>query len=95
MKRLRNIFDKLEPHFSKGGKFSGLYYLYEVFESFFFSANKTKTAPHVRDAIDLKRVMITVVIAGLVLPTVTVLMFRSSHRTAVNRRIYQERIIDG
>ena len=63
MKRLRNTFDKLESHFKEGGKFSGLYYLFEVFESFFFSDKKTHSAPHVRDAIDLKRVMITVVLA--------------------------------
>lgn len=75
MKGLRNIFDKLKPHFEKGGKFSGLYYLYEVFESFFFSDNTTKSAPHVRDAIDLKRVMITVVIA--LVPTALMAMYNT------------------
>jgi len=61
---LRNTLDKLHPHFSEGGRVERLYPLYEAADSFFYTPGEvTDSTPHVRDAIDLKRVMITVVIA--------------------------------
>lgn len=64
MKAIRNFFDRLEPHFEKGGKFEKYYALYEVFDTFFYSPKSvTHSAAHVRDGIDLKRVMITVWLA--------------------------------
>lgn len=64
MKAVRNFFDKIEPHFEKGGRFHKYYALYEVFDTFFFSPDTvTKTGSHVRDGVDLKRVMITVWVA--------------------------------
>ena len=64
MKALRNILDQLRPHFTSGGKYERLYPLYEAADSFIYTPGEvTEGAPHVRDAIDLKRVMITVVIA--------------------------------
>lgn len=66
MKALRNFLDKLRPHFTKGGKYERLYPLYEAADSFLYTPGEvTAGRPHVRDAIDLKRVMITVVIALL------------------------------
>jgi Na+-transporting NADH:ubiquinone oxidoreductase subunit B len=66
MKALRNILNKLERHFLKGGKLARLYPLYEAADSFIYTpGGVTLEAPHVRDAIDLKRVMITVVVALL------------------------------
>jgi Na+-transporting NADH:ubiquinone oxidoreductase subunit B len=66
MKALRNLLDKLRPHFTKGGKFARLYPLYEAADSFLYTPGEvTDGAPHVRDAMDLKRVMITVVFALL------------------------------
>lgn len=65
MKFLRDLLDKQKPLFQKGGKLENLYYLYEAGETFLFSPKHT-TAPRgaqVKDAIDLKRMMITVVIA--------------------------------
>ncbi|MDN3639579.1 NADH:ubiquinone reductase (Na(+)-transporting) subunit B [Simiduia curdlanivorans] len=61
MKFLRNWFDSLEPHFHKGGKFESWYALYEAVDTGLFRpADVTKTTSHVRDGIDLKRIMITV-----------------------------------
>lgn len=58
---LRNFFDKLEPHFEKGGKYEKYYALYEMVDTFFYSPpTVTHAASHVRDGIDLKRIMITV-----------------------------------
>ena len=64
MKPLRNLLDKLHPHFAEGGKFEKLYPLYEALDTFTYTPGEvTDGAPHVRDAMDLKRVMITVVLA--------------------------------
>ena len=61
MKFLRNWFDSLEPHFHKGGKFESWYALYEAVDTGLFRpSDVTKTTSHVRDGIDLKRIMITV-----------------------------------
>ena len=66
MQFLRNILDKIEPHFKKGGKLESLYPLYEAGDTFLYTPNeKTKRAPFVRDNIDLKRTMILVVMALL------------------------------
>ncbi len=64
MKSLNKFFLDIKPYFAKGGKLEKLYPLYEATDSFLFSTTKsTRSAPHVRDAIDLKRIMITVIIA--------------------------------
>ena len=61
---IRNLLDKLEPHFHKGGKWEKIYALYEAIDTGLFKpADVTKNSSHVRDAIDLKRVMITVWLA--------------------------------
>ena len=64
MKFLRNTLDKVEPLFEKGGKFEKLYPVYEAADTFLYTpGHRTKSGPHVRDGIDLKRMMIMVVIA--------------------------------
>ncbi len=61
MNFLRNFLDKIEPNFHKGGKHEKWYALYEAADTIFYRpANVTKTTSHVRDGIDLKRIMITV-----------------------------------
>lgn len=66
MNFLRNILDKIEPLFTKGGKLESLYPLYEAGDTFLYTPNeKTKKPPFVRDNIDLKRTMILVVLALL------------------------------
>ncbi len=66
MKFLRNLLDKVEPNFTGNGKYAKFYSLYEMADAFLFTpADKTKNGPHIRDAIDLKRVMSFVVIAML------------------------------
>ncbi|MDG2126317.1 MAG: NADH:ubiquinone reductase (Na(+)-transporting) subunit B [Verrucomicrobiales bacterium] len=66
MKPVRNLLDNAAPLFEKGGKLERLYPLYEAIDTMLYSpASKTTGAPHVRDAIDLKRIMALVVIALL------------------------------
>jgi Na+-transporting NADH:ubiquinone oxidoreductase subunit B len=62
---LRTILDDLERHFQKGGRFNKFYALYEVFDTFLYAPDTvTKSTAHVRDGIDLKRIMITVWLAA-------------------------------
>ena len=61
---LRKKLDKLKPHFTKGGKFSRLQSVFEGFETFMFVPDKvTFKGSHVRDPIDMKRIMTVVIIA--------------------------------
>lgn len=65
MKFLRNILDKQKPMFEKGGKLEKWYPAFEAGETFLFAPNHTTPAKgaQVRDAYDLKRMMMTVIIA--------------------------------
>ena len=63
---LRGIVDKMKAPFDKGQKLEKLHPAFNAFETFLFVPNHTsKTGAHIRDGIDLKRVMITVIIALL------------------------------
>ena len=65
MRVLRRALDRMQPLFVKGGRFEKYAALYEMVDTLFYTpADVTRTAPHVRDAIDLKRVMIYVVLAS-------------------------------
>jgi len=64
MKFMLDMHDKVRHHFEKGGKFEKLWPLFDAQDTFMFTpATTTSGGPHVRDALDLKRVMITVVFA--------------------------------
>ena len=64
MNGLRNLVDKIKPAFEKGGKLGFLHSTFDAFETFLFVPNTvTRKGAHVRDCVDLKRVMIMVVIA--------------------------------
>jgi Na+-transporting NADH:ubiquinone oxidoreductase subunit B len=76
MKALRDLLDRVGPHFHKGGRLERLYPLYEAADTFFYSPGSvTKTGAHVRDAIDLKRIMILVVVSTL--PCVAMAMYNT------------------
>ncbi|MGL5684050.1 MAG: NADH:ubiquinone reductase (Na(+)-transporting) subunit B [Marinifilaceae bacterium] len=61
---LRNYLDKTKPHFEKGGRFEKFHSVFTGFESFLFvPSTTTLSGAHIRDAVDLKRTMITVVVA--------------------------------
>jgi Na+-transporting NADH:ubiquinone oxidoreductase subunit B len=58
---LKNKLEAMEPDFQKGGKHQNWAALFEAIDTFFFSPKKvTHASSHVRDSIDLKRIMITV-----------------------------------
>ncbi len=66
MKPVRKILEKVKPHFEKGGKLEKLYPAFNAFETFLFVPEDTTPASgsaHIRDAIDLKRTMVIVIIS--------------------------------
>lgn len=64
MKALRKQIDKIKPHFEEGGKLEKLHALFDAIEVLIFVPDRvTSRGSHIRDGIDMKRVMITVWIA--------------------------------
>ncbi len=62
---LRQFLDGIEPEFEKGGRFERWYAVYEAVDTIFYTPGKvTRTSSHVRDAVDLKRIMATVWLAA-------------------------------
>ena len=64
MKFLRKMLDGVAPKFEKGGPLHKFHALYEAPDTIFFTPGTvTQAGANVRDGINLKRMMITVVIA--------------------------------
>ena len=64
MGAFRRTLDRLEPLFTRGGRFERFEAVFEMVDTLFYSPSiVSKGSPHIRDALDLKRVMITVVFA--------------------------------
>ncbi|ORU90434.1 MAG: NADH:ubiquinone reductase (Na(+)-transporting) subunit B [Cycloclasticus sp. symbiont of Poecilosclerida sp. M] len=78
MSRLRNYLDSIHPHFAKGGAYEKYYAIYEMVDTFLYTPKDVTTGTtHVRDAIDLKRIMTYVFIAAL--PCVVMAMWNTGH----------------
>jgi Na+-transporting NADH:ubiquinone oxidoreductase subunit B len=61
---MRRLLDNIKPHFDRGGKFEKYHALYEMVDTFLYTPDdSTRSAPHVRDVIDLKRLMSYVVVS--------------------------------
>jgi len=66
MKALRQYLDKIKPQFQKGGKLEKFHSTFDAFETFLFVPDTvTSRGSHIRDGMDLKRTMVTVIIALL------------------------------
>jgi Na+-transporting NADH:ubiquinone oxidoreductase subunit B len=76
MRLVRTLLDKVEPYFDRGGRLSFLFPMYEAADTLFFTPGKVNRGTvHVRDGLDLKRMMITVVIA--LMPVVFMAMYNT------------------
>jgi Na+-transporting NADH:ubiquinone oxidoreductase subunit B len=76
---LRDLLDSVEPHFTHGGKLERLFPLYELIDTFLYTpADVTKNAAHVRDNLDLKRMMIMVVVA--LLPCIVMALWNTGYQ---------------
>jgi Na+-transporting NADH:ubiquinone oxidoreductase subunit B len=79
MKFLRNLLDKQEKLFKPGGKLEKFHALYEATDTFLFTPGEvTRGASHVRDALDLKRMMMTVVVA--LIPAIVMAMYNTGYQ---------------
>ena len=79
MKFIRDQHDKVEPLFEKGGKLEKFYPLWEAHDTLLFTpGHVTKGTTHVRDGLDLKRMMITVVLA--LLPCVFMALYNTGYQ---------------
>ena len=79
MKVLRDLLDQAEPLFHKGGRLEKFYALYEAADTFLYTPGRVTEGPtHVRDGIDLKRTMITVVAA--LVPCIFMAMWNTGYQ---------------
>lgn len=79
MRSLRGVLDQVGHHFEKGGRLHKLYPLWEAADSFFYApGSRTRVGAHVRDALDLKRMMMIVVIATI--PCVLMAMWNTGYQ---------------
>ncbi|CAI8026453.1 Na(+)-translocating NADH-quinone reductase subunit B [Geodia barretti] len=79
MKVLRDLLDQAEPLFHKGGRLEKLYALYEAADTFLYTPGRVTDGPtHVRDGIDLKRTMVTVVAA--LVPCIFMAMWNTGYQ---------------
>ncbi|TVQ09013.1 MAG: NADH:ubiquinone reductase (Na(+)-transporting) subunit B [Bacteroidetes bacterium] len=64
MKALINLVEKVKPNFEKGGRLEKFHRSFEAFETFLYvKGDVTHRGSHIRDAIDMKRTMVHVIIA--------------------------------
>jgi Na+-transporting NADH:ubiquinone oxidoreductase subunit B len=78
---LKHYLESIEPNFEKGGKYEKWYALYEAAATILYTPGKvTKSNTHVRDAIDLKRIMIMVWL--MLFPAMFFGMFNVGHQAA-------------
>ena len=79
MKGLRRFLDKIEPSFQKGGPYEKYFAVFEMLDTFLYTPpDVTRHAPHVRDGIDLKRVMSYVVIATF--PVILMMLWNTGYQ---------------
>ena len=79
MKLLRKFLDSQSKHFQKGGSLEIAYPLYEAIDTFLYTPSSvTKGSSHIRDGLDLKRMMITVVIA--LIPAIFMAMYNTGYQ---------------
>lgn len=77
---LRSFFDRIEPHFEKGGKYEKYFPIYEMVESFIYTPKTVTTvAPHARSYVDMKRIMTYVVIATI--PCILMALYNTGYQT--------------
>ncbi|MFT5208044.1 MAG: Na+-transporting NADH:ubiquinone oxidoreductase subunit B [Candidatus Omnitrophota bacterium] len=92
MKFLENILEKTKVHFEKGGKLEALYPLFEAGDSFAMTPSTiAKTRPFVRDNLDIKRLMISVVVA--LVPCIIMAMFNAGYQSLAARGL-ETHIVD-
>ncbi len=76
VRRLQVVLDRSRPAFSKGGRYERFGVLHEMVDGFLFTpATATLNAPHIRDGLDLKRLMVYVDVA--VFPCIVMALYNT------------------
>ena len=79
MTPLRRALDKAEPLFHEGGRLQKLYPVYEAIDTFLYTpAEVTQGPTHVRDGMDLKRIMSLVIVA--LVPTIFMALWNTGYQ---------------
>ncbi|MDX2501262.1 MAG: NADH:ubiquinone reductase (Na(+)-transporting) subunit B [Deltaproteobacteria bacterium] len=79
MKPIRQFLEKIRPAFEEGGKLTILFPLFEATDTFLYTTDDVTTVePHVRDSMDLKRIMMIVVYA--MTPCVLMAMWNTGYQ---------------
>ncbi|WP_447970779.1 NADH:ubiquinone reductase (Na(+)-transporting) subunit B [Nitrospira sp. M1] len=79
---LRRLLDRWQPLFQKGGRYEKYFVVYEMIDGFLYTPSTvTRSAPHVRDGADLKRVMMYVFVA--VTPCIAMAMYNIGYQANV------------
>ena len=97
MNFLQKKFDQIRPHFEKGGKWEKFYPIYEGHRTIFFMPNLVtgRKGTQIKDGIDLKRMMMTVIIS--MIPALIFGMWNVGHQhfmaTGAERPFFDELIV--
>lgn len=84
MKWLSDRFKGVKEQFEEGGKFYNIWPLFDATETFLYRLPvKTREGAHVRDAFDIKRMMMTVVLA--IFPTIIFGMYNTGYQHYLSR----------
>ncbi len=80
MSGLRRYLDKVHPHFTAGGKWEKYYSIYEMVDTLLYTPSSVtgNNGPHIRDGIDLKRMMTFVVLATI--PCIIMALYNTGHQ---------------
>jgi Na+-transporting NADH:ubiquinone oxidoreductase subunit B len=82
MGRLRDALDRIEPEFEPGGRYERYYPVYEMLDTILYSPGSvTRTASHVRDGLDYKRMMTLVVVA--LVPCIAMAIYNSGYQASL------------
>jgi Na+-transporting NADH:ubiquinone oxidoreductase subunit B len=82
MRALRRVLDQIGAHFEEGGRLEKLYPAWEAIDTLLYApSDVTRTASHVRDGLDLKRMMSVVVVA--LLPCVLVAIYNTGYQASL------------
>ena len=93
MKVLRNLLDKIELNFHKGGKLEKFFPLYDAIDTILYVPNETaEHAPYVRDHIDVKRSMIFVVIA--LIPCLLFGIYNAGYQAMLSQGVHTSNFLD-
>jgi Na+-transporting NADH:ubiquinone oxidoreductase subunit B len=80
MSGLRRYLDKVHPHFTSGGKWEKYYSVYEMVDTLLYTPSSVtgNNGPHIRDGVDLKRMMTFVVLATI--PCIIMALYNTGHQ---------------